>query len=102
MVAGHSPFRGTYAFDAARKILDLTPPPLSEINDDVPPFITEIVGKLLGTDPNKRYQTAEEVGEVMNHYLARRNQTRRDELYTLKDETLNSDRRQDQTGDLLK
>jgi serine/threonine protein kinase len=89
MIAGHSPFRGTHAFDAARKILELTPPPLNEINDDVPPFIAEIVSKLLEKDPKKRYQTAEEVGEVLNHYLARLNQTRTDELHTLKDETLN-------------
>lgn len=89
MIAGHSPFRGTHAFDAARKILEHTPPSLNEIDDDVPLFLPDIVSKLLEKDPKKRYQTAEEVGEVLNHYLARLNQTRTDELHTLKEETLN-------------
>jgi len=88
MIAGQSPFRGAHAFDAARRILEHTPPPLTEINEEVPPFLSDIVSRLLEKDPRNRYQSAVKVGEVLNHYLSKLNQTRTDELHKLKEEPL--------------
>ena len=88
MIAGQSPFRGTHAFDSARRILESKTTPLVDFCDDVPPFLSTLVDKLLEKDPKQRYQSASEVARVLNHYLTRMNQARTDELPGLMEETL--------------
>ena len=91
MILGRSPFRGTHAFDTAQKILAETPVPLNELNETVPPFLAEIVSRLLEKDRKKRYQSASEVAEVLNHYLAKLNQTRTDQLDAFQQGSLSRD-----------
>jgi serine/threonine protein kinase len=91
MLTGQSPFRGTHSFDAARKILEETPQSLDRVNPDVPPFMAEIVDRLLAKKPSSRFRSAAEVADLLNSYTTRLNQTRTDELGTfLRGETLSS------------
>jgi serine/threonine protein kinase len=75
MVTGHSPFHGKMALEMAHKVVEYDPPPLHETNPNVPRFLSEIVTKLLQKDPEKRYQSAAEVADLLNRHLAILNQT---------------------------
>jgi hypothetical protein len=74
MVSGSSPFQGAHALDIARKVTDLIPPALHEQYPDVPPVFSDIVVRLLEKDPDQRYQSADQVHEVLVGYLARAQQ----------------------------
>jgi dienelactone hydrolase len=60
MLTGRAPFTG-----AAQAVLlaqiATPPPPLLEVNPDVPPAIAEIVMRCLEKDPARRFQTADEL-----------------------------------------
>lgn len=58
MLTGELPFQGdtqAIVFDA---ILNRDPPPLAEVNPEVPAALGQIIGKALEKDRNLRYQTA--------------------------------------------
>ena len=80
MVAGHSPFQGKNSLDIARKVAEFKPPPLEKTHEGTPPMLSEIVARLLEKDPDKRFQSATEVAEVLNRYLIVLNQTPTDEM----------------------
>ncbi len=80
MVAGHSPFQGRNWLDIARKVAEYHPPPLEKTHEGTPPMLSEIVSRLLEKDPDKRFQSATEVAEVLNRYLTVLNQTPTDEM----------------------
>src|SRR5262249_21376332 len=74
MVSGSSPFHGTHALDIARRVTDLVPPPLHEHHPEVPRVFSDAVARLLEKDPDRRYQSADQVHEVLVGYLARAQQ----------------------------
>lgn len=74
MLDGHSPFRGAHQLETAQNVDKKEPPDLSEIHDDVPFFISVLIGRLLDKDLDQRFQTASEVVHEFNNYLARFNQ----------------------------
>lgn len=70
MCTGHSPFRGATTLGVLRKIADETPRSIREINPEIPEWLEAIVEKLLEKDASKRYQSAEEIGELLGQWLA--------------------------------
>src|SRR5262249_26815637 len=74
MAAGNSPFQGITPLEMSRKITDFDPPPLHEVNPDVPHFYSDIVVRLLHKDPARRFQTAKEVHDLLLEYLSIANQ----------------------------
>ncbi|QDT30790.1 serine/threonine-protein kinase [Thalassoglobus polymorphus] len=70
MCAGRSPFRATSVAAAIRRVCDDNPRPIEEINAEVPEWMIAIIEKLLDKDPGQRFQTAEEVVEVLEDHLA--------------------------------
>ena len=80
MGAGNSPFQGANALDIARRVTDLVPPPLHEVNPAVPHFYSDIVARLLAKDPAGRFQSAQEVHGVLQEYLSAANQGGSEEL----------------------
>jgi hypothetical protein len=80
MVARHSPFRGTHPTEIARKITDLHPPLLHEVDPRAPEFLSQIVDRLLAKLPQDRFQTADEVARLLMDHLASINQLHSDEL----------------------
>jgi serine/threonine protein kinase len=74
MVSGGSPFHGTHALDIARKVTDLVPPPLHELHPEIPRVISDAVARLLEKEPDQRYQSADQVHDVLVGYLARAQQ----------------------------
>ncbi|MDA1051752.1 MAG: protein kinase [Planctomycetota bacterium] len=80
MLAGHSPFQGKHALEMAIKVTEHDPIALHIVNERTPRFFSEIVQKLLSKDPDRRYQSAMEVAELLNSHIAALNQTATDEM----------------------
>ncbi len=69
--SGTPPFDGKTPLAVLRRVADETPPPLSQVNPEVPHWLSDIVDKLLAKDPSHRFQTAAEVAEVIAQELSR-------------------------------
>jgi serine/threonine protein kinase/Tol biopolymer transport system component len=58
MLCGRRAFRGETAMDTLSAILTVEPPPLSSVEDPVPPLLGLIVSRCLEKSPAARFQTA--------------------------------------------
>lgn len=70
MVTGSSPFRGTHPMEIAHRIVKHKPTPLHRKDPSVPKRFSDIVSRLLEKDPNRRFQTADEVCDMLRQQLA--------------------------------
>jgi hypothetical protein len=80
MSTGKSPFQGSNSLLIARMVAEFDPPPLHEVKGDTPRFLSDIVARLLHKDPNRRFQSAAEVGDLLLAHLAEVNQAPSDSL----------------------
>ncbi|MBI3865576.1 MAG: serine/threonine protein kinase [Planctomycetia bacterium] len=71
MCTGRSPFRGVTLEAVVHRICDETPRPIHEVNPDIPPFLGDIINRLLAKEPNDRFQSAAEVAALLEQHLAR-------------------------------
>jgi serine/threonine protein kinase len=71
MGTGHSPFQATSVIAAVRKVCDARPPPVHEVNPAIPIWFSDIVARLMAKVPGDRFQSAREVSELLERYLAR-------------------------------
>ena len=70
MCAGHSPFRADTTLAILRRVCEDAPRPVSEVNPDIPDWLTEIIEKLHAKDREQRFQSASEVAELLGKHLA--------------------------------
>jgi len=70
MCTGGPPFRGSSPLSVMRKVCEESPRPIREINEDIPPWLVEIVDRLLAKDRSQRYQSAAEVAQLLGERLA--------------------------------
>ena len=68
--AGHPPFRADSPLAVLRRVCDDDPRPLREINPEVPAWLEATVARLMAKDPDKRFQTATEVADLLGRCLA--------------------------------
>jgi len=61
MLAGHTPFTGSHAFEIAIKHVRDEPVPLETIRPDVPPALCAIIRKMMAKTPQARYQSARDL-----------------------------------------
>jgi hypothetical protein len=80
MGTGKSPFQGGNSVFTARMVAEFDPPALHEVRRDTPRFLSDIVARLLHKDPNKRFQSAAEVRDLLLAHLAEVNQAPSDSL----------------------
>src|SRR5262249_59249405 len=80
MSTGKSPFQGSNSVVIARMVAEFDPPALHEVKQDTPRFLSDIVARLLHKDPNKRFQSAAEVRDLLLVHLAEVNQAPSDSL----------------------
>ncbi|MAC52787.1 MAG: hypothetical protein CME31_09610 [Gimesia sp.] len=71
MCTGRSPFRASNLAAVVRRVCDDTPRPIADVNEDIPPWLSEIINCLLEKQPENRIQTAAEVAELLGAHLAR-------------------------------
>lgn len=70
LCTGHPPFRSETSYAVLRRITDDTPRPIRETNPDVPAWLEQIVMKLLAKSRDERFDSAEEVAELLEDCLA--------------------------------
>jgi tetratricopeptide (TPR) repeat protein len=69
MCTRRPPFVGDSTMAVLRKVSDDPPRPIRELNRDVPDWLVAIVDKLMAKDPDERYQSAQEVAELLAQHL---------------------------------
>jgi serine/threonine protein kinase len=70
MCAGHPPFRAETPYGILRRITDIEPRPIREINPEIPDWLEAIVAKLHAKRAEDRFASAEEVAELLRRCLA--------------------------------
>jgi hypothetical protein len=65
MCTGRLAFSAATALTTLRGICDAQPAPIHQANASIPPWLEELVGRLLEKDPNRRPQTAGEVAHAL-------------------------------------
>ncbi len=70
MCTGRPPFRAETAVAMLRRVCDDHPRPIREVNAEIPDWLEGIVYKLLAKNPDERFQTADEVADLLNQHLA--------------------------------
>ncbi len=70
MCSGHSPFRARTTMAVLKRVCEDAPRPLRAINPDVPGWLVAIIEKLLAKNPDDRFQSANEVSELLSRWLA--------------------------------
>lgn len=70
MCCGHSPFRADTPYASIKRVCEDEPRSLRENNPEIPTWLEAIVFKLLQKNPANRFQTAEEVTELLGKHLS--------------------------------
>ncbi len=67
---GRPPFRAEAAYGMLRQITDNEPQPIREINAEIPEWLCSFIRRLMCKDRSGRFQTAAEVAQLLEDYLA--------------------------------
>ncbi len=70
MCTGRAAFRADSTVAVLRRVCDDQARPISEINPDIPPVLADIVEQLMEKNPEHRFQSAQEVADVLAELLA--------------------------------
>ncbi len=73
MASGLSPFRGSHTLEVLRKVNDFEPPPLHEVNPEIPEGLSRLIHGLLAKEPNDRPASAADVAAAWKHHLVSAN-----------------------------
>ncbi len=65
MCTGVSPFRADNMMAVMKKVCEINPRPMAQINPNLPEWLCELVHRLLEKEPERRVKTATEVVEVL-------------------------------------
>lgn len=68
MLTGVPPFAGADLNAILYQVLNVVPPLPSDINAGLPPAFDRVVARALAKDPDKRYQSADEMAADLRHY----------------------------------
>jgi serine/threonine protein kinase len=69
MCTGRPPFRARSVMAVLKRVCEDTPRPPREINPDVPDWLCAIIGKAHAKDPTQRFQSAQEVADLLGQHL---------------------------------
>lgn len=70
MCTGHSPFRADTTVGVLHRIVNDDPRSIRSINADIPPWLEQIILRLLAKDPDDRFSSASEVADELSAWLA--------------------------------
>lgn len=70
MCTGRAAFRADSAVAVLHRIVHDTPRPIREVNEDAPDWLCAIVDRLLAKNPEERFESALEVEQLLEQYLA--------------------------------
>lgn len=67
---GRPPFRSEAAYGILRRITDTDPRPIQELNAEVPDWLCQVIDRLMAKHPADRFQSADDVAELLEGCLA--------------------------------
>jgi serine/threonine protein kinase len=70
MCTGRSPFRADSSISVLKQVCEADPTPIRSINPGIPTWLAGIIAKLHAKDPGRRFQSAEEVANLLENCLA--------------------------------
>jgi serine/threonine protein kinase len=70
MTTGHPPFRAETPYGILRRITDHAHRPIPEVRPDVPPWLCQIIDRLLSKNTSDRFLSADEVATLLEECLA--------------------------------
>src|SRR5262249_21034089 len=70
MCTGHPPFRASGTHAVLKRVIDATPRPVREVNNEIPEWLERIIGKLHAKKPEDRFQTAQKEAGLLGRHLA--------------------------------
>ncbi|QDU36702.1 Serine/threonine-protein kinase PknB [Maioricimonas rarisocia] len=70
MCTGRAAFRADSAVAVMHRVVHDTPRPIREANEEIPDWLCAIVDRLLEKDPQRRFESAAEVEQLLGDYLA--------------------------------
>lgn len=65
LLSGQNPFAGRETADIYHRVLNVAPPPIHALRDDVPDGIDEVLSKAMHRDPKQRYQSAAQFAQAV-------------------------------------
>lgn len=68
MLCGRPPFRASSTLAVLRRVAEDTPRPIREICPEIPSWLTDMVERLHAKEPDKRFQSAQEVADLLARY----------------------------------
>lgn len=70
MTAGRVPFQAETSYGVLRKITDQSAPSIADENQETPSWLAKLINRLHQKPPENRYQTADEVADLLGQCLA--------------------------------
>ena len=70
MCTGHAPFRGSTTLGVVKRVCEEQAPSIREHHPEIPDWLYALVTKLHAKDPAQRFQSAQEVAELLGRRLA--------------------------------
>jgi serine/threonine protein kinase len=70
MCTGLSPFRASTTMGVLKNVCESSPRPIRELNPDIPDGVCRLIDRLLAKNPADRFQSAKEVAEELERWLA--------------------------------
>jgi serine/threonine protein kinase len=70
MCTGFPPFRGETSYGTLSRICATQPQPIRQINPDIPQWLVAIIEKLHAKKPEDRFQSAQQVADLLQQCLA--------------------------------
>jgi serine/threonine-protein kinase len=70
MATGREPFRGTQPLAIMNQIANQKPPSVRSVNSDTPQVLAQVIERLLEKKPADRFQSADELSDFLQQYLA--------------------------------
>lgn len=67
---GHSPFRSETVFGVIKRVCETEPRPIQETNPQIDAWLCDFINKLHSKSPVTRFQSAEQVAELLSEELA--------------------------------
>jgi formylglycine-generating enzyme required for sulfatase activity len=70
MCTGRPPFRAASTIAVLKRVCEETPPPIRDVNPEIPTWLCDIIGRLHEKKPEDRFASAREVADLLARCLA--------------------------------
>jgi len=70
MSTGRMPFRAETSYGVLRRITDTEPRAIQEVNPEIPQWLCHLIGKLMSKQADDRFDSAQQVAELLEECLA--------------------------------